>query len=137
MKRGRPEQVIEESPVKFVREYKTNYIHGDVTVKWNYDLNKYDRGPVSVDINYSKDYDLPKRAKIDNSKYVPAPVVMVYKTSENKNARYKLKVWHNKSIDQILSGKNNGFPDDVIILELGIGNQLIEEYKEKYKNNLK
>jgi hypothetical protein len=100
-------------------------------------LNKYDRGPISVDINYSKDYDLPKRAKIDNSKYVPAPVVMVYKTSERSNAKYKLKVWNNKSIDQILSGKNNGFPDDVIILELGIGYQLIEEYKEKYKNNLK
>ena len=137
MKLGRPElEHIEYNP-KFKREYKTDYIHGSMTVTWNYDLNKYERGPISVDLAYPKDYDLPEKQKIDSSRYVSEPVVMVYKTSERSNAKYKLKTWSNKNMDQILRGKGIGVPDDVIILELGVGSGLINDFKNKYKEFLK
>lgn len=135
-KRGRPEsKPIEESPTKFTREYLKEDGSG---TKWSYDLNKSTKGPMSVEVVYPKGHTFPSKPKIDSSKYAgKEPVVMVYKTSENKNAKYKLKTWNNKNLDQILIGKNIGVPDGVIILELGVGTGLIEDYKQKYKSNLK
>lgn len=137
MKRGRPEQETIVSPTKYSIEYIENNSSGDIIHRWDYNLNKYNRGPVNTEVIYPKNYDFGKPKKLDNSRYINEPIVMVYKTSERSNARYKLKVWMNKNIDQILRGKGIGVNEDMIVIELGIGNQLIEEYKQKYKDNLK
>ena len=61
------------------------------------------------------------------------PVVMVFKTSNRSNAKTKMKVWKNTNIDYILTqDKLPGVPDKAVILELGVGESLIEKYKLKY-----
>jgi hypothetical protein len=61
------------------------------------------------------------------------PVVMVFKTSNRSNAKTKMKIWKNENIDYIISAKSlPGVPDNAPILELGVGNKLIEKYKLKY-----
>ena len=48
-KRGRPkEATIEELPRKFTRVYEDE----DMVEIWTYDLNKFDKGPINVDIKY-------------------------------------------------------------------------------------
>jgi hypothetical protein len=45
-----------------------------------------------------------------------------------------MKTFRNKSIDDILDAKKLiGVPDNAIILEIGIGEQLEEQYRKKYK----
>jgi hypothetical protein len=45
-----------------------------------------------------------------------------------------MKSFRNKSIDDILDAKRIvGVPDSAVILELGIGKQLEEQYRNKYK----
>ena len=56
MGRGRPKEIIqEEQPTKFKREYQdpdgTKHI-------WSYDLQKFENGPISVDIIYPKSVSL-------------------------------------------------------------------------------
>jgi hypothetical protein len=47
--RGRPkEQVLEDQPRKFIRIYEDE----DTIETWKFDLNKFDRGPIEVDIKY-------------------------------------------------------------------------------------
>jgi len=66
--------------------------------------------------------------------YHKSTVTIVFKTSNRSNARIKLKTFRNKSIDDILDAKRIvGLPDAAVILELGIGKQLEEQYRKKYK----
>jgi hypothetical protein len=45
-----------------------------------------------------------------------------------------MKTFRNKSIDDILDATRIiGVPDAAVILELGIGKQLEEQYRKKYK----
>lgn len=61
------------------------------------------------------------------------PVAIVFKTSKNANAKTKMKVWRNTNIDYIITqDKLPGVPDKAVILELGIGENLIETWKSKY-----
>ena len=48
-RRGRPKEIIHEpSPTKFNRVYEDEY-----TIEtWKFDLNKFDKGPIEVDIKY-------------------------------------------------------------------------------------
>ncbi len=47
--RGRPKEVqIEDQPRKFTRVYEDD----DSIETWKFDLNKFDRGPIEVDIKY-------------------------------------------------------------------------------------
>ncbi len=58
---------------------------------------------------------------------------MVFKSSNRSNARTKIKVFR-KNIDYVLTAKKlPGVPEKSIILDVGVGNSFIEEYKEKYK----
>jgi hypothetical protein len=61
-------------------------------------------------------------------------VGIVFKTSNRRNAKVKIKVMQNKTVDQIV-GKEKipGIPDSAIILEVGFGIRVIESYKKKYK----
>jgi hypothetical protein len=53
-KRGRPiETKPEEQSTKFTREYISL---DKVKQVWTYDLNKFKRGPISVDIHYPSNY---------------------------------------------------------------------------------
>jgi hypothetical protein len=61
-------------------------------------------------------------------------VSVVFKTSNRSNAKTKIKTFRNKSIDDILSAKRIiGIPDNAIIIEMGMGNVLYEQYCNKYK----
>ena len=66
--------------------------------------------------------------------YHKSTVTIVFKTSDRSNARTKMKTFRNKTIDDILAAKRIvGLPDAAVILELGIGKQLEEQYRKKYK----
>ena len=66
--------------------------------------------------------------------YHKSTVTVVFKTSNRSNAKTKMKTFRNKSIDDILDATRIiGVPDTAVILELGIGKQLEEQYRKKYK----
>ena len=66
--------------------------------------------------------------------YHKSTVTVVFKSSNRSNAKTKMKTFRNKSIDDILDAKRIiGVPDTAVILELGIGKQLEEQYHKKYK----
>lgn len=45
-----------------------------------------------------------------------------------------MKSFRNKTIDDILDApKLIGIPDNAVILEMGLGKQLEEQYRKKYK----
>jgi hypothetical protein len=48
-RRGRPKEIVqEEAPRKFVRVYEDEY-----TIEtWSFNLDKFDKGPIQVDIKY-------------------------------------------------------------------------------------
>ena len=60
-------------------------------------------------------------------------VSIVFKTSNRSNAKTKIKTFRNKSIDDILNAKRIiGIPDNAIIVEIGMGVRLEEQYRKKY-----
>jgi hypothetical protein len=61
-------------------------------------------------------------------------ITMIFKNSDRKNAKIKYKTWDTKNIDDILDSNKAlwGVPDDAIILELGMGEKLNKQYREKY-----
>jgi len=132
--RGRPSENVEIKP-KFTRVYKdvpTKPEIGEIST-WVYNLDKFKNGPISVSIEYPKDFKHSK-PKIDKTQqYGIGPVVMVFKTSKRKNAKVKMKVWKNTNIDYI-NGVSTlpGVPDDAPILELGVGKSYVNLWKDKY-----
>ena len=61
-------------------------------------------------------------------------ISIVFKTSNRSNAKTKIKTFRNKSIDDIVDAKRiTGIPDNAVILEIGMGKQLEEQYRKKYK----
>ena len=64
--------------------------------------------------------------------YIKGPVVLVFKTSNRSNAKTKMKVYKNKNVDQVNEKKLPGVPEKAVFLELAIGDQFIEKYKQKY-----
>ena len=69
------------------------------------------------------------------SKDMIDPLVVVWKTSERSNAKYKLKAFKGYHIDYFLKtdSKLPGLPEDAIILEIGLGKSFVNKWKEKYK----
>jgi hypothetical protein len=66
--------------------------------------------------------------------YFKSTVTVVFKTSTRSNAKTKMKSFRNKTIDDILDAKRIvGVPDTAVIIEIGIGKQLEEQYRKKYK----
>ena len=67
------------------------------------------------------------------------PTTIVFKSSNRKNAKVKLKTYKTKNIDEVLEGleKNTlpGIPKDAEILELGVGKRLKEKYISQYLNS--
>ena len=66
--------------------------------------------------------------------YHKSTVSIVFKTSNRSNAKTKMKTFRNKSVDDILDAKRIvGIPENAVILEIGIGKQLEQQYRNKYK----
>jgi hypothetical protein len=60
-------------------------------------------------------------------------ITIIFKTSNRSNAKTKIKTFRNKSIDDILNAKRIiGIPDNAIIVEMGMGKRLEEQYRKKY-----
>ena len=61
-------------------------------------------------------------------------ITIIFKTSDRSNAKTKVKTFRNKSIDDILNAKRIiGVPETSVILEMGMGKQLEQQYRKKYK----
>ncbi len=70
---------------------------------------------------------------INQRMYGKSPVVMVFNTSNRSNAKTKMKIFR-KNIDYVLTAKKlPGVPEKAVILDVGVGNSFIDEYKKKYK----
>ena len=55
--KGRPKEMqLEDMPRKFIRIYEDD----DTVETWKYDLNKFERGPIEVDIKWKNGLDKPK-----------------------------------------------------------------------------
>ena len=67
-------------------------------------------------------------------KYPKIPIVIVFATSKNSNAKIKIKSVSNRNIDELidLNYRIPGIPEKAIIKEVGMGSIFIERYKKKY-----
>ena len=100
---------------------------------WYFDINKTDKGCYKVEHIPAKGEKLPKVQVNKTQTYGGVQVGMVFKTSKNANAKTKLKVWNNTNIDYIITqDKLPGVPDKAVILELGVGEELIKTWMKKY-----
>jgi hypothetical protein len=63
------------------------------------------------------------------------PVTVVFKTSNRSNAQTKMKTFRNRSVDEVLTEKVPGIPDNAVLLEVGIGSKFEQLWKIKYKIN--
>ena len=66
-------------------------------------------------------------------KDIIGPVTVVFKTSNRSNAQTKMKTFRNRSVDEVLTEKLPGIPDNAILLEVGIGKKFTDIWKTKYK----
>jgi hypothetical protein len=64
--------------------------------------------------------------------YVKQPIVVVFKSSNRSNATTKMKVIRNKNIDQVNEEKISGISDKAVVIELGVGEYFIDQWKRKY-----
>lgn len=134
-RRGRPTETPYVQPEKWTREYYEVPTKPELGWKmtWFYDINKSATGPYKTEITYPKGYKHDP-VKVEKGKaYNKQPVVMVFKTSNRSNAKTKMKIWNNENIDYIISAKSlPGVPDTAEIVELGVGEHLIEQWQSKY-----
>ena len=67
------------------------------------------------------------------------PTTIVFRTSNRKNAKVKIKTYKTKNVDEIMDALNGnslpGVPSNVEILELGVGKLFPEMYKQQYPNS--
>jgi hypothetical protein len=63
--RGRPKEIpIEPKPTKFIRIYED-----ELTVEtWKFDLKKFDKGPIEVDIKYKAGAEKALKARAKEAK---------------------------------------------------------------------
>jgi hypothetical protein len=135
MSRGRPtesEAVIRTQYVQTCYQYPSKPELGWKSV-WYFDVKKSTNGAYKVDHTPSKNFKEEKFKPQKGKPYSGQPVVMVFKTSNNSNARVKMKIWANENIDYIISQtKLVGVPDKSVMLELGVGESFINIWKLKY-----
>jgi len=68
------------------------------------------------------------------SSYPKTPIVIAFATSNRSNAKYKVKVVRNRTIDDLIDCNYiiPGISAKAVIKEVGIGEMFIERYKKKY-----
>ena len=66
------------------------------------------------------------------------PTTIVFRNSNRKNAKVKIKTYKTKNIDEVIEGLEentlSGIPENAEILELGVGKRFLEDYKNQYLN---
>ena len=69
-----------------------------------------------------------------STSYPKVPIVIAFATSNRSNAKYKVKVVRNRTIDDLIDCNYiiPGISSKAVIKEVGIGNIFIERYKKKY-----
>lgn len=114
-------------------EVRNKYVLNCDEVSYHFDRDKNTNGYFKVEMKPYKTLPFkPQKQK----PYSKEPVVMVFKTSNRSNAQTKMKIWANENIDYIITAdKLPGIPDRAEILELGVGESLIQTYTEKYNIN--
>ena len=135
MSRGRPAEVPAIVKEKFTLEYYDVPTKPELGWKsvWHFDRSKTTFGPWKVEHTPPKGWKAPKIKAKKGKAYNKQPVVMVFKTSNRSNAKTKMKIWNNENIDYIISAKSlPGVPDTAEIVELGVGEHLIEQWQSKY-----
>ena len=134
--RGRPaeaEAVVRTQYVQTCYEYPSKPELGYKSVHY-FDLDKFSKGAYRVDHFPASDEKPPIVKPQKGKAYNKQPVVMVFKTSKNSNAKTKMKIWKNENIDYIITqDKLVGVPSKAEILELGVGENFIKNWKSKYK----
>ncbi len=68
------------------------------------------------------------------SSYPKAPIVIAFATSNRSNAKYKVKVIRNRTIDDLIDCNYiiPGISAKAVIKEVGMGEIFVERYKKKY-----
>jgi len=135
MSRGRPvegEAVVKTKYVQTCYEYPSKPELGYKSVHY-FDIDKSSYGAYRVD-HFPAKNEKPLLVKPQKGKaYNKQPVVMVFNTSKNSNAKTKMKIWKNENIDYIITqDKLVGVSDKAVILELGVGESLVNTWKLKY-----
>jgi len=66
--------------------------------------------------------------------YPRLPISIVFKNSNRKNAKYKLKTISNKTIDDLVDVNFTipGIPATAEIKEVGVGKRFHDKYRKKY-----
>ena len=82
-KRGRPTTIVQEPIVsKFSRVYEDD----ETITTWTFDLDKFDRGPISVDIKYKVGADKAIKARAKEAKQIKKTARQMKKIN-NKNKK--------------------------------------------------
>jgi hypothetical protein len=134
-RRGRPAESPSVVLDKFERTFYEVPTKPELGWKmtWHYDINKTANGPYKTEVTYPKGHKHDKIKAEKGKAYNNQPVVMVFKSSERSNAKFKMKVWNNENIDYIITASTlPGVPDNAIILEIGVGESFIDSFKSKY-----
>ena len=68
------------------------------------------------------------------SSYPKVPIVIAFATSNRSNAKTKVKVVRNRTIDDLIDCNYiiPGIPAKSVIKEVGMGEIFVERYKKKY-----
>ena len=82
-RRGRPKETLPEDQLrKFTRVYED-----DETIEtWTFDLDKFDKGPISVDIKYKAGADKAIKARAKEAKQIKKTARQMKKIN-NKNKK--------------------------------------------------
>jgi hypothetical protein len=83
-RRGRPKEIIHEpSPSKFTRVYEDEY-----TIEtWKFDLKKFDKGPIEVDIKYKAGAEKALKLKAKEAKQQKKIERQMKKINNKNNVR--------------------------------------------------
>jgi hypothetical protein len=82
-RRGRPSTIVQEPTTrKFSRVYEDE----ETTTTWTFDLDKFDRGPVSVDIKYKVGAEKASKARAKETKQIKKTARQMKKIN-NKNKK--------------------------------------------------
>ena len=137
-RRGRPKQTEDVKISKYeqtIFEF-TNPEYRDKGYKsvWSFDDKKSTGGAYKVEHYFPKGVKTQKPKVEKNKSYnTKAPVVLVFKTSNRSNAKTKIKIFRNENIDYVLTApKLVGVPENAVVVDCGVGNKFIEQYKLKY-----
>lgn len=86
MNRGRPKEIpIEPKPTKFERRYEDD----ETITVWKFDLKKFDKGPIEVDIKYKAGSEKAIKSRAKEAKQVKKAARQMKKIEKNGKTKSK------------------------------------------------